>query len=577
MAKLKKIVSLISIITILISLSQLFFVSHKSYALATSYTQYVKSGIENFPSSYQARLQKLKQLHPNWEFVAYYTGVSWSDLTSSSAENKCLRNTIYKNTLLDPATLCYVGHHGDANYYCASAKMVNYYLDPRNFLKETQIFQFLDLTDSSSVTRNDVVLAVSGTYLEPYVDIIISAAQEVGISPLTIVSTIFQEIGKYKDPPLQISGQYPGYEGYYNYYNYGATDGAGAVERGMQKAKELGWNSPAVAIRGGAQRVLAGEYISKGQTTKYFHKFDVVGNEILRESMGSKTYSSSYFFSHQYMTNLRDPSAQAGTLYNQYRNSNKLDSHLTFIIPVYTGMPESPVQVPTSLTSADGELYFVDCNGVSGVNLRSAASSSSTSYGSVYRNTVVAVLEKGTSFSKIKVCKATTNANNAWGIDYQIGYMATEYLTPLANYASDITPDPTPDPPTPSTNIKVDGTYLKTIPAVTVNDVKTKYTDATVKGASGEVITDGTQVVATGFTVTTGGNTYTVIKVGDTDSDGQIMPADYVKIKNHIMGNTNNMNEAQKKAADVDGDGQIMPADYVKIKNHIMGVSSITI
>ena len=151
MKGLKKIVSLILILTILISFSQLFFVNHKSYALEATYTQYVKSG---------------------------------------SAENKCLRNTIYKNTLIDPASLCYVGHYGDANYYCASAKMVNYYLDPRNFLKETQIFQFLDLTETGSVTRNDVVIAVQGTYLEPYVDAIISAAASVGISPLTIISTI---------------------------------------------------------------------------------------------------------------------------------------------------------------------------------------------------------------------------------------------------------------------------------------------------------------------------------------------------------------------------------------------------
>ena len=582
MKSFKRIVSLILIFTILFSFTQLFFVTHKSYALSASYTQYVKTGIENFPVSYQARLQKLKELHPNWEFKAYYTGIPWSELTSSEAENRCLRNTIYKNTLLDPAGLCIVGHYGDANYYCASAKMVNYYLDPRNFLKETQVFQFLDLTETSSVTRQDVVNAVSGTYLAPYVDAIVSAAQAVGISPLTIVSTIFQEIGRYQNPPLQISGQYPGYEGYYNFYNYGATDGPGAVQRGMEKAKELGWNSPTVAIMGGAQKVLAGEYISKGQITKYFYKFDVVGNEILRENMGTKTYDKSYFFSHQYMTNLRDPSAQAGTLYNQYRDNNKLDSHLTFVIPVYTGMPSTPVQVPTTLTAADGELYFVDCNGVGGVNLRTSPSTSASSLGSVYRNSVVAMVERGATFSKIKVLKATTNSSRVWAYGYDIGYMSNEYLTPLSQYSSDVTPGgdtptPPPTPPTPTGDkTKVDGTYLKTIPSVTGNDIKSVYSDAVIKDASGTVITDLSKTVSTEWTVTTSGTTYTIIKVGDTDSDGQIMPADYVRIKNKIMGN-DNMNASQMKAADVDGDGQIMPADYVKIKNHIMQVSTITL
>lgn len=113
-------------------------------------------------------------------------------------------------------------------------------------------------------------------------------------------------------------------------------------------------------------------------------------------------------------------------------------------------------------------------------------------------------------------------------------------------------------------------------PITAVKDIKSKYPGAVVKDASGNVISDENTKVGTGATVTINGTTYLVIKVGDTDGDGQILPSDYVKIKNKIMGN-NNMNDAQIKAADVDGDGQIMPADYVKIKNHIMGVSTISL
>lgn len=575
MKSLKRLVSLILILTIIFSLVQLFFVQNKSYALSASYTQYVKSGIANFPQSYQNRLNYLKSIHPNWEFQAYYTGIPWSELTSGSAENYCLRNTIEKNTYLDPSTLCRVGHFGDANYYCASSQMVSYYLDPRNFLKETQVFQFLDLTESSSVTRNDVVLAVQNTYLAPYVDDIIKAASSVGISPLTIISTIFQEIGRYAEPPLQVSGKYPGYEGYYNFYNYGSTDGAGAVSRGMAKAKELGWNSPSTAIVGGAQIVLAGEYISKGQFTKYFHKFDVVGNEILRENMGSRTYSSSYFFSHQYMTNLRDPSAQAATLYNQYRNSNKLNSKLTFVIPVYTGMPTTPVKVPTKLSEADGALYFVDCNEVGGVRLRSSASSGNNVLGSLYRNTIVAVLEKGTTWSKVKVYRATTNRNSSWGYEAVVGYFATEYLSPISEYNGGEA-DVDPIIPSGSVTIKLDGNNMKMTPVTTLKDIKANYSGAVVKDANGNIISNENAKVGTGAIVTVNGNTYTIIKIGDTDGDGEIMPSDYVKIKNKIMGN-NNMSDAQMKAADLDGDGQILPADYIKVKNHIMGVSTISL
>lgn len=58
--------------------------------------------------------------------------------------------------------------------------------------------------------------------------------------------------------------------------------------------------------------------------------------------------------------------------------------------------------------------------------------------------------------------------------------------------------------------------------------------------------------------------------LGDVNGDGKITPADYVKVKNHIMGKSK-LTGNSLKAADMNGDGKITPADYVKIKNHIMG------
>lgn len=63
-------------------------------------------------------------------------------------------------------------------------------------------------------------------------------------------------------------------------------------------------------------------------------------------------------------------------------------------------------------------------------------------------------------------------------------------------------------------------------------------------------------------------------KKGDVNEDAKITPADYVKVKNHIMGKSKLTGNALL-AADVNGDGKITPADYVKIKNHIMGKSTI--
>ena len=129
----------------------------------------------------------------------------------------------------------------------------------------------------------------------------------------------------------------------------------------MAKAKEMGW-------------ILANGYISAGQTTKYFYKFDVVGNEILSESMGNRTYNISEFYSHQYMTNLRDPSSQAGILYDMYVDNGILDENLIFVIPVYDNMPAEAVSAPTTLTASDGELYFISTQKNGSLNVRPSAS-----------------------------------------------------------------------------------------------------------------------------------------------------------------------------------------------------------
>ena len=67
---------------------------------------------------------------------------------------------------------------------------------------------------------------------------------------------------------------------------------------------------------------------------------------------------------------------------------------------------------------------------------------------------------------------------------------------------------------------------------------------------------------------------YECLIYGDVNGDGQITPADYVKIKNHIM-NVTTLTDLNYKAADVNRDNTISPADYVKVKNHIMKVSTI--
>lgn len=63
---------------------------------------------------------------------------------------------------------------------------------------------------------------------------------------------------------------------------------------------------------------------------------------------------------------------------------------------------------------------------------------------------------------------------------------------------------------------------------------------------------------------------YDVVLSGDTSGDGLVTPLDYVKIKNHIIGNTRLSGVPYMLAADMSGDGLITPLDYIKVKNQII-------
>lgn len=580
-----KLIVVILVISIIFSFIQIFFVKSEVHAanLSSSYTQYIKSGISAFPESYQKKLAYLKYNHPNWQFKAYYTGIDWNELTSSSAENQCLKNTMYKSALVDPLTLCVCGRNGDPGYYCASAKMVNYYLDPRNFMDESMVFQFLDLANGDGVTRAVVASATANTYLYQYVDDIMVAASEAGINPLHIVATIFQELGR-TGTPRAISGTVPGYEGLYNFYNYGATDGNGAVERGLAEAGRQGWTSPRYALIDGAKKVLKNGYISAGQTTKYFYKFDVVGNEILTESMGQRTYALKYFYGHQYMTNLRDPSSQAGSLYDIYADGEILNEQLTFLIPVYNNMPDATIPVPTSLTANQQSLYYINSMKIGGINFRK--SPNGDELGSVYKNTVVELLDNQGYWSKVRIIRATSYVpgEKRWNSESLEGYVATYYLKSVTedipDYRNQVDmgdggTNPTPNPDVGKADFKVDGDSLVMTPATTVKNIKDKYAGAVVKKADGADISGTEDSIGTGMTVTIDGKTYTVVKYGDVNGDGNVDIIDLAYIKRNLLG-TVKLENCYQKAGNLQKNSQeIDIIDMALLKRHLIGTQAI--
>lgn len=466
-------------------------------------------------------------------------------------------------------------------YYCVSSKTVNYYLDPRNFLIESSIFQFLDLRNNLVLEKEIISEIVSGTYLSNYVDTIIEASQQADVNPLHIISTIYQELGKKATIPKAISGTIPGYEGLYNFYNIGATDGVGAVERGMIKARQMGWTTPEFALIDGAVKVLKEGYIYKGQLTKYFYKFDVVGNEIVNDNE-TKTYSTDNFYKHQYMTNIQDPLSQSGNLMQYYTNYGKLNSDLVFVIPVYENMPQNAVSFPTTLTQEDGELYYVNTIHVTNLRVRDE---NGNEIGKLTKGQLVAVqkIENNVATLKLKVATGISpdeTGKNKWNYEEKIVVLSDASY--LIKYEEPKVEDNTNNenlennlPLVSTEEFKIEETNIKMIPSVSVNKIKEVYPNAVIIKNDGTDITATEEQVGTGYKITIDGIEYMAIKYGDINGDGKVKASDYVLIKNYIMEEQSNFSEQQKTAADINKDGNIKASDYVLIKNYIMDGSKI--
>ena len=502
------------ILIIIMLINLIAFIPAKSNA--ASYNQITinanennNNGISAFPESYQILLNKLvdETGHTNWKFKAFYTDIDWNEMVSTSNENACYRNTIYKGN--DSRWYCSANHtkaeYGGDGYYCASGKIVKYYLDPRNSLTETTIFQFLDLSNSSPLSVADIQKALNGSFMqgncstgESYAQIIYDASAESGESALSIITKIFQEIGKNSpgNPPKMAAGTDSTYPNTYNFYNYGATDGTGAVTRGLAYANNAGWHSERTAIVEGA-KLISNSYIKAGQNTKYTFKFDVVGSE------------KSQLYTHQYMTNVQDPTNQAKILFDKYTNNGWLDGELTFIIPVYKNMPTA-VKKPSNLTS--GNLYYISSS-YNSVGFRSGPGTGYTSLGRLNKDIVVNMIEENAGAANgYTWSKVSTESG-------QVGYVAREYLTQV--------------------NTKADTYSVPSQPADNGNN------------NSGAIEPDSSMR-------------------GDVNEDGKITASDYVIIKDYIMGDTQ-LSDTQKIKADYNGDGKVTASDYVLIKDKLMG------
>lgn len=155
-------------LVLIVVLAMIFNIIITKEVYAATYTQYTKTGISEFPESYQTYLKKLADLHPNWTFTAFYTGMTWNEFIEKETSEH-LKNTVHVSS--DASWKCSSGQVA-SGYACASKEIVAYFADPRNFLTESGIFQFLEMSYNSSIhTKAGVDSIIKGTFMDKEINV----------------------------------------------------------------------------------------------------------------------------------------------------------------------------------------------------------------------------------------------------------------------------------------------------------------------------------------------------------------------------------------------------------------------
>ena len=359
---------------------------------------------------YKEKIADLMQKHKDWDFKILYTGLTFEEVVRGecSVHSRNLVPTNYGGEWV--CSVCGTKLY-DSGWYCASEKAVAYYMDPRNFLDENNVFQFLELNEytSDSVSLNGIQNKVNGSFLNNYAESINNACNNTNVNPYYIIARLIQEQGY---SGTTIGKGMDGGDGktYYNPFNIGAS-GNGYDQiyaNALETAKSYGWDSMQKAIEGGIS-FCKKNWLENYQNTLYQNKFDI------------DTTNGSSLYTHQYMQNLMGAYSEAKTLKSMYTNTGKVDSQFTFIIPVYEKMSTTVAELPSNNTETSPMNFKVVANG--GLNLRSEASADSSVIKLVPNGEIVLSVQRGINSNWQKVMLN----------DGTIGFMSGTYLQQVAD------------------------------------------------------------------------------------------------------------------------------------------------
>lgn len=467
---------------------------------------------KGFPSSYWNGLCSLKLAHPTWNFEAEVTDKNGNVIDFNASVNAfgCGSSTISSNSRSDYIdTTC--TKKFDSGYSAASREAIKYYLDPRNFLNEKNIFMFENYKTNTGINAEDYKRAADKVFNNNFLvqnipsltEFIKNSSLNIGVSQMAISSRIKQELGSAKltsgtySGKLYscVSGNYTtryGYlyngaslDNYYNFFNIAAYDGSNVTQKALIYAFNHGWGGTGnmdadrqTAMNGGTEFINK-NYVNAGQDTAYYQKFNIFPDN------PEKRYL------HPYMTNVKAPESEAAIMYNAYKAVGMLESSFNFIIPVYANMDENynPGTTPDEVGKVDAS---------------------------------VAVISSG--------------------YRYETGYIS---------------------------NIEV-GTSVGDLKA----NLESKGVSVVVTNSSGAVVDDilktGYKVTISGNTT----ETLEIVIYGDASGDGEIDAIDLLMIKKDIL-NVEKLKNGHHLAGDVNKDGKIDAIDLLLLKKDILNVEKI--
>ena len=169
-----------------------------------------------FSSSLVSMVEELQRKHPNWKFEYINTGYDFNQIAKAQfAQGRGLNNglapinliesfggTRYGSEWIDPerAHLAFDANPEKKRWQAPSIEAIRYFLDPRTYLTENDVFTFLALQGNfnkfdENTTKNMIRTVLKGTKNESRVDEIYRAVKYVDIDVLEIATKLKQEGG----------------------------------------------------------------------------------------------------------------------------------------------------------------------------------------------------------------------------------------------------------------------------------------------------------------------------------------------------------------------------------------------